>query len=244
MLLVLLARGAVAQPPEPPARLPDLQPPIARFSTTLRLSAHATVKVAPDELVADLAGVGIAPTAVAAQRHVNEMIAKAKAAATGAPGVTTAFRDYSVGYADERPPHWTAQQTIEIRGGGGGGEATLDLVGRLQALGLGITNLGWRVSDERSEQARPDATLKALTALRKQAGDAAGALGMEVDRFLSVTLNEAPWAVPMQRGGMAAMPMAAAMPPPNATSEDRAVSATASAEVILHLAPTDRRPTP
>ena len=219
VLFVLLARGAIAQPAEP-ARPADVQLPIPHLSTTLRLSAQATVKMAPDELVADLAGVGVAPTAVMAQRHVNELMAKAKAVAAGAAGVKTSFRDDSVGSIDEKPPHWTAQQSIEVRGRDG--EATLDLAGRLQAIGLGITNLGWRVSDERGEQARQDATLKALTGLRKRAGDAAEALGMEVDRFLSVTLNEPPWAVPIQRGGMAATPVAAAaVPPPNATPEDR-----------------------
>lgn len=103
----------------------------------------------------------------------------------------TSFLDYSIGYTDKKPPHWTAQRSIEIRGRDG--EATLDLVGRLQAIGLGITSLEWRVSDERGEQARQDATIKALAALRnKQATNAAAALGMEMDRIQAVALNDPP----------------------------------------------------
>lgn len=49
----------------------------------LHLAARATVKVAPDELVADLAGVGMAPNAVVAQRHVNELMVKDKACLSG-----------------------------------------------------------------------------------------------------------------------------------------------------------------
>lgn len=223
--LLLAARAASAQ--SPPAGPPDLGPPMQH------LAVQATVKVAPDELVADLAGVGMAPNAAVTQRHVNELMAKAKAIANGAAAMRTSFRDHSVGYTGEKPSPWTAQQSIEIRGRDG--EATLDLVGRLQAIGLGITSLEWRVSDERVEQARQNATINALAALRKQATDAAAALGMEVDRIQAVALNDTPWAMPMAAAGM---------PPPNATAEDQDVAAGAIADVILRAPETQRNLAP
>ncbi len=142
--IVALARGAWAAPnlPAPPPTpvspgapsLSVLGPPM------LHLSASATVKVEPDELVASLQGVDIASTAIAAQRRVNELMVKAKAEAAGAAGVKTSFQDYSVDFADQNPTHWTAQQSVELRGAGG--EQVLDLVGPLQGIGLAVADLG------------------------------------------------------------------------------------------------------
>ena len=93
-----------------------------------------------------------------------------------------------------------------------------------------------RSSAERAEQTQQDATLKALTTLRKQATEEARALGMEVDRFQSVSLDNAPGVTTMARaetGGAA--PMLAPMPPPNATPESQNVIASVSADVVLTL---------
>ncbi len=209
----------------------------------LHLSASATVKVGPDELVASLQGVGIAPTAVAAQRHVSELMVKAKADAAGAAGVKTSFQDYSVDFTDQKPTHWTAQQTVELRGAEG--EQVLDLVGRLQGIGLAVADLGWQVSADRAEQARQSATVKALKSLRVQASAAAAALGMEVDRIQSVVLNGQPCVAPFAQGGLAtARAMAATlMPAPNVSRENQDVTATATADVILRAAtPSERTP--
>ena len=109
----------------------------------------------------------------------------------------------------------------------------LDLVGRLQALGLALGGLGWEVSPERAEQTRQDATLKALAKLRRQATEGARALGMEVDRYQSVSLNDALVMAPMARAGTAgATSIMAPMPPPNATPEGQDVIASVSAEVV------------
>ncbi len=186
LTLLLLARAACAQqlvcPPGPAPAAPG--PPM------LHLSAHATTKAAPDELVADLTALANAPTAVAAQRRVNGLMAEASRAAEKVDGIKAAFRDYSVQFVDAKPAHWTAQQTLEIRGGDSA--ALLDLVGRLQSLGLAIGSLGWRVSADHAQQAHRDATLAALKRLRTEATDAAAALGMQIDRFQSIRLGDEP----------------------------------------------------
>jgi uncharacterized protein YggE len=227
--VLLLGRAACAQVATPPPAPAGLGPSI------MHLSAQATIKVAPDDLVACLAAIAIAPTAAAAQRRVTEMMANARTTAAGTPGARTIFRGYAVFYSEEKPPHWTAQQTLEVRGGDG--EVALDLVGRLQALGLALEGLGWEVSPERAEQTRQDATLKALVILRKQATEGARVLGMEVDRFQSVSLNDAPPGVtPMARAeaaGVAAV--MAPMPPPNATAVSQDMIVSVSAEVVLAM---------
>ena len=226
--MLLLGRAACAQTPTPPTAPAGLGPSI------MHLSAQATIKVAPDELVARIAAIAVAPTAAAAQRRVNEMMTKARTTAAAIPAARTSFRGYGVFYSEEKPPHWTAQQTLEARGGDG--EAVLDLVGRLQALGLALGGLGWEISAERAEQTQQDATLKALATLRKQATEGARALGMEVDRFQSVNLNSAPGVIPMARAEAAgAAPMIASMPPPIATPESQEVVASVSADVVLAL---------
>lgn len=237
------AGGARAAPNLPAAPISPGAPPVSALGPPmLHLSASATVKVEPDALVADLQGVGIASTVMAAQRHVNELMLKAKTVAASAAGVTTSFRDYSVDFTDEKPAHWTARQTVELRGAEG--EQVLDLVGRLQGIGLAVTDLGWQVSPDRADQARQSAMVKALKSLRIQASDAAAALGMEVDHIQSVALNEPPWVTPFARGGVAtAQAMTVAMPAPNASRESQDVTATATADVVLRAA-TRNKPIP
>ena len=134
--VLLLGRAACAQVATPPPAPAGLGPSI------MHLSAQATIKVAPDELVAGLAAVAVAPTAAAAQRRVNEMLAKAKATAAGTPGTRTSFRGYAVFYSEEKPPHWTAQQTIEGRERGGGARpGGPPAGGRAGARGPGLGNL-------------------------------------------------------------------------------------------------------
>ena len=103
-------------------------------------------------------------------------------------------------------------------------------------LDLALAGLGWEVSPERAEQTRQDATLKALAKLRRQATEGARALGMEVDRCQSVSLNDALGVTPMARAGAeGAASMMAPMPPPNVTPEGQDVIASVSAEVVLAM---------
>jgi uncharacterized protein YggE len=232
VVLLALSDGARAAPNLPAPISPAAPSPSALGPPMLHLSAWATVKVQPDELAASLQGVGIASTAILAQRHVNELMVKAKAVAAGAAAVKTSFQGYSAEFTDEKPPHWTAQQIVELRGAEG--EQVLDLVGRLQGIGLAIKDLGWQVSPDRAERARQSATVKALTSLRIQAADAAAALGMEVDHIQSVALDELPRVVPFARGGaFTARAVTAGLPAPNASRENLDVTATATADVVL-----------
>ena len=176
-----------------------------------------------------------------AQRRVNTLMSKASADAKGAAGIRAAFQDYSVQFIDERgvadggPPHWVAQQTLELRGTDS--KTLLDLVGQLQATGLAIGSLGWEVSPGQAEKVRREVTIDALKTLRAEADDDAAALGLEVDRVGSVEVGGGRRVFPMALNATA---MAAAMPAPQATPEQQDISGTVTGEFILR-APSGRR---
>jgi uncharacterized protein YggE len=224
-----LATPALAQVSGPPAASPGGGAPL------LHLTETASVKVPPTLLVADLMATASAPAAVPAQRHVNDLMAQAKKLTEGTPGVTVSFLDYTASYVDAaqgQPARWIASQTLEIRGEAG--ETVLDLVGRLQAIGLAVGDLGWQVPAEQAEAARRDATIKALTALRQEAAAAAAVLGLQVAGYHSIDLSGGPMPMPMRASRM--MAAAAGMPSPQATAQPQDITATVSAQVILRPA--------
>ena len=199
-------------------------------TTVLHLSVNATVKVAPDQLVADLDAVATGTTPAEAQRAVNAMMAQAKPAATAVPAVAAAFRDYTVGYADEKKTRWTAQQTLELKSQDA--QPLLDLVGRLQAAGLALVGLNWQVSDGRMDQARRDANELALKHLQADTEAAARTLGLQVDHLQNVTVDQQ-W-IPYARGVSAhAAIFGSTVEPPNSTPVAQDVISSARAEVLL-----------
>lgn len=229
-LMVVIAPGASAETPIVPAPLPGAS--AETRPSMLHLGASEFVRVTPDTLVADLVAVGVSTSPVMAQRHVTTMMASAAKLVTGVAGITTAFLDYSVSFSDERPPRWTAQQTLEVRGADS--ERLLDLVAQLQAAGLVASNLAWQISDEKHNQAYDEALGMALKKLRARANLAAQEVGMQVDRLQDVRLeNDARPLPAFNRAMVPASAMAAGMPPPNVTAAPRDVSASVSADVIL-----------
>ncbi len=214
--------------------------PIDPGPPSLHLSATETSKIAPDEL-ATVSAMATAPRALAAQQQVNALVAKTKAVTDKAKGIKTAFQGYSVTFVDEKPPHWVAQQAVEVRGANG--DDVLDMVGQLQGGGLSITSLGWQVSQDRAEKAQRAATIAALHKLREEANEAARALEVEVDRFQHVDLSQEPRVVPFMRGGMQ-MAGKFAMPTPVSTPEEQDITATVSADVLLRMAKAERSQTP
>jgi uncharacterized protein YggE len=232
-LAVLIAPVVRAETPPAPAPAPPS--PAASVETRpsmLHLGATDFVRVTPDTLVADLVAVAVSTSPVTAQRHVNTMMAAAAKLATGVAGITTSLLDYSVSFTDERPPRWTAQQTLEVKGADS--ERLLDLVAQLQAAGLVAGNLAWQVSDERHNQAYDEALGLALKKLRARASLAAQAVGMQVDRLQDLRLENDVRPLPtFNRAMVPASAMVAGMPPPNVTATPRDVSASVSADVIL-----------
>jgi uncharacterized protein YggE len=235
-LSILLAASGPAAAQAPGDRMPtDPGPP------SLHLLATETSKIALDELVATMSAMATGARALTAQQQVNALVAKTKAVTDKTKSVRTAFQGYTVNFIDEKPPHWIAQQAVEVRGVNG--DDVLNMVGQLQGEGLSITSLGWQVSQDRAQKAQRAATIEALHKLREEANDAASALGVEVDRFQHVDLSEEPRVVPFMRGGMQ-MAAKVAMPTPVSTPEEQAITATVTADVLLRTPKAKRSLTP
>ncbi len=77
---MIVAGPAAAQAPDE-RRATEPGPP------SMHVAASKTVKVPPDELVADLSALGTAPSAVTAQRQVNSVVTKAKTLTDKATGI-------------------------------------------------------------------------------------------------------------------------------------------------------------
>lgn len=221
--LLFLAGSAAAQVPAAPVAGPTMAGP-----TMLHLSATGSVQATPDLLVADLVAQATATTPAAAQRRVNAMIAAGLQTARTVAGIDVQAIGYTVGPADEKNTSWTAQQTLELRGGDGPG--LLDLVGRLQATGLAAGSIDWQLSPAARRRAEADATADALRQLQSRSGAAATTLGLKPGRITDVRLDDS--GMPFQPRPM--MMRAAVMEAPQASQGTQAVTATASADVELH----------
>ena len=122
-----------------------------------------------------------------------------------------------------------AQQTLELRGHDG--PSLLDLAGRLQERGFATASLDWQLSDAARRKAHDAATIDALKRLQRRARDAAAALGLRVDHFQDVRLDDTPVFQP--RPGPMMMMAARMPPPPQATASPEDVTADVSADVLL-----------
>lgn len=225
VVLVTQAWPAFAQdPPSPVAASPALA-----AATMLHLGASATIQVSPDQLVAELVAQATAHGAAAAQLQVNALIAAGMKEAQAVDGVDARAIGYSVEPTDDKHAGWTVRQTLELRDRAG--SSLLDLTGRLQERGFVTASLDWQLSDAARRRAHDAATIDALRQLQARAREAAAALGLLVDRFTDVRLEDVPEFRPRPGGPML---MAARMAePPQATASAQDVSADVSADVLL-----------
>lgn len=198
----------------------------AMAQTLLRLSETALVAARPDELAASLRAEAQSGVPAQAQSAVNAAMARALETVKAVAGVSARTGGYQVVQVQQPSPHWQAAQTLTLTGRDG--TAILTLVGALQAQGLAVQGLAWRLAPETERQARDGAAAKALAGLRGRAEAAAKVLGLSFERFQEVRLDGAQAPRPMPRMA-AAMGMAA----PVAEAGDVDVSATVEADVLL-----------
>jgi predicted secreted protein len=218
---VLVAASARAQSPALPPH------PF----TMLQLTAQATVARVPDRLTARLAAQATAANPAAAQRSVNQQTAEATQAAHDAAGITLRTLGYNVRPADSPRKQWVAEQELELATNDAAqAPALLDLVGQLQGRGLAVSDLAWSLSPAAQRDAEAAATGAALQDLQQRAAAAAAALGMHVDRFVTVRLNQG-----LHPPGplMARAAVAMAAPPPEATQSPQEVTITVFGEAAL-----------
>jgi uncharacterized protein len=207
----------------------QLQPNAPRDNIVVHLSAAGSVQTPPDLLVADLVAQATLPSAAAAQRRVNALMADGMGAAHDVPGIDARAIGYSVGPTDDKRTAWAAQQTLELRGTDGPG--LLDLAGKLQARGLVMASLAWQISPALRRKAHDEATTEALKELMARVKAAAATLGLQVDHVQDVRLD-GPNDQPRPPFPMMAM-AGGAMPAPQATAAPEEVTAEVSADYVL-----------
>lgn len=202
--------------------------------TTLNLSETAEITVKQDELYALLAVDARGASAASVQQAVNRAMiaalerARAVSAVTAATGNYGVWRNYGSGITSSQA--WQGSQTLSLAAKDAA--PLLELVGTLQAQGLAVRQLSFRVSRELYRTTREQATEEAVRGLQARSQRMAGLLGLEFERFDSVTLDRTP-----DRGFAmaAAAPMRAASEsaPPVAEAAEVRVGATVSAEAVL-----------
>lgn len=209
-------------------------PAPAWAETLLHLSEAAQIQVHPDRLAAGLRVEADGATTTEVQAKVNAGMAAALDLAKKTAGITVSTGSYSVWQVQPNPQaakHWHAAQTLDLVGSDGAVVQTL--VGTLQAQGLVVQQLGWRLAADTTHRAHVDAMQMALKQLRGRAEDAASALGLAFVSFRLVNLDPsgvAPRAIlmaaPMMSGG-------AAMPNPVTEAADITVEVRIEADAVL-----------
>ena len=209
-------------------------PTLAAAETLLHLSESAQIQVHPDRLAAGLRVEADGATTTEVQAKVNAGMAAALDLAKKTAGITASTGGYSVWQVQPNPQatkHWHASQTLDLVGGDGAAVQTL--VGTLQAQGLIVQQLGWRLAAETTRRAHAEAMQMALKQLRGRADDAASALGLAFVSFRLVNLDPSGMA---PRAMIMAAPMvsgSAAMPTPVAEATDVTVEARIEADAVL-----------
>jgi predicted secreted protein len=198
--------------------------------TRLRLGATGEVQVVPDELAARLRVEARGGTPAAAQAEVNRRMAAALATARAVEGVRADTAGYWT-YTDPQSREAVARQGLVLRAGSG--ERALPLVARLQAEGLQVESLGWRLSDGAARAAHDAAVAAAIRSLRERAEAIARELGLRVVALQQLTVDAVPEmrAAPAPMAAMAAR--ATAEPPPAVTAEPMPVAATVTGDLLL-----------
>lgn len=214
------------------AQAPTAAPDPAR--TVLQLSESAEIAVRQDELHALLAVEARAGTPAAAQDAVNRTMAAVLEKARAVAAVDAATGNYSVWRVDRSSAAaggtWQASQTLALSARETA--PLLQLVGSLQAQGVAVRQLEFRISRQLLRQTRERAAEEALGRLHARAERLASLLGLEFERFATVRLAPPP-AEGVPPMAAAALLRSTEAAPPVAEAAELAIRADVGAEAIL-----------
>lgn len=220
---VLLAAALALSAPLAAAQEPPRE-------TMLKLAETAERRVRADELHASLRVQAQGNSVAAVQQAVNRAAQSALERARAISGVTVATGGYHTWREGERLQTWRAMQEIRLSATEAA-PALLDLVGDLQAQGLVLSGLIYRVSRPLERRVREELAEEALAALQARAERLAGVLGLSVAGFREVRVD-----LPARETGPMPRAMAAARAetvPPAAEPEEVLLTATVEGEAIL-----------
>ena len=183
-------------------------------SVVLNLSANERMEVGQDLLVSSMRYEVVGKDTKEVQSKINGVMKKAVEEAKKAESVKVSTGSYNV-YQNYRPvkdkeeeriKEWRGQQTLELKGLDA--DSLLDVVTKLQGMGLIMNNLSYTLSPEKQESLNDKMMTNALKKLQERAKVAADALGKKTIQFLEINTDGGmnyPRPVPM----MARMEMAA-----------------------------------
>ncbi|MDB5415361.1 MAG: hypothetical protein JWR10_3696 [Rubritepida sp.] len=218
---ILLVLATLLLPAAAPAQSPTQPAP----ETRLRISESGSVRIMPDEISASLRVEVRAATAAEAQERVNRDVAAALAAIRTVDGVQVSTGPYNT-HTDGEARQTVAQQSLQLRGRKG--DAMQALVGRLQADGLMLEDIGWNLAEATARTARDRATSEAIRAVQARADSVARDLGLRVFAMRDLFIEANPEARPMMSMRMAAAPTA-----PSVTAQETTVTASVTADFLL-----------
>jgi predicted secreted protein len=205
--------------------------------TRLHVSGSASAELQQSLLVATLAVEHEDPDPIAVQRQINARMTEAVAAAGAVAGLQVRTGGYSVWplyegeprAGRERPRRYRGSQSLELRGEDA--PALLELVGQLQAKGLVMRGLDYRVTVEAEAAARKELTEAAFADLRDQAQRAAAAMGLQLAGWAELRLGGDAPIQPRMRA--MAMEAAADMAPPVAVPGTERITLTVDGTALL-----------
>ena len=202
-------------------------------ATRLMLDASASREALGDLLTATLTAHVEAPAPAEAQAAVNAAITGALEQLRSQPALrlsTGGYRVYEQTDAEGRPTGWIAEQELVVETFETA--PLLTRLGELQARGLLLQGLAFSLSDPARRALEDELTAEALGTIRRRADHAAGVLGLEVARILTLRLGgvDAP---PPARPMLSRMAAEAAPVPPVALPDRELVTVRVEAEVAL-----------
>lgn len=166
-------------------------PAAAADPTLVHLSETAERAVGNDRYVAMLEARAEAATAAAAQAGLNQRMAEALDLSEAATGIEIVTRGYNVreDRRDDAATRWIATQGLRLETSSE--DDLLSLVGRLQAMDLGLRGLGGELSRDGRLAVRNALIREAIAALDARAAVVADALGLNRAGWEQVTVDGA-----------------------------------------------------
>ena len=229
--LGLLRGGAVAHAAPPPQAEP---PP-----TRLELSADASSELQRTVLTATLVAAAEGQDPAAVQGSVNDAMTRALAAARQRSAIKATNGTYAIRPEEQAPDRsadaatrrYRAEQSLVLSADDAA--AVLDLVGRLQAMGLEVRGLDYVLPPAAVESARRRLLDDALHELRALADRAATAMGMRLGAWeeIRVEPDSSTSSPPTFRAML--VERAPAVPPPVAAAGSERVTLTVSGTALL-----------
>ena len=234
LAFIALTVPALAQDMKTILDLPD-------GATLITLSANERVEIQQDLLIANLRYQIEDTNPRTVQNTINEKMKDALKESQKVKTVKAATTQYNIYEYDpnrnkqlkDRKKIWRGQQGLMIKGKSP--DDLLELVGKLQDMGLAMNGLQYTVSPELLEQTRDGLLENALAKLTKKANRTAKALGKSSAELKSVNVDNGGGYYPQPRmaRGMAAMSMESDMAPPVAAPGESQVTLNVSAQALL-----------